>query len=239
MNVDQYHDGALASSPVRAVSPVEASALGEEPPTMAADLMLIVLDDASGKLRVQPRVASYALAGALLVELWLTRHLVLGNLRLEVRPAQPIPEDALLRRTLGWLLCEPEQAELTCWIEALAASTLDRVADQLESAGWICRAGRHRGGSRYDPVDRNRVFWRRGRLTTALASQPQWTDLLLFALVDAVGLGSGVLDNAVRRPSRDQVRTWSTSLRQSYPDASELVGLVHQRADRMAVAPRR
>jgi hypothetical protein len=61
----------------------------------------------------------------------------------------------------------------------------------------------------------------------------------VFALVDAVGFASGVLDSAAVRPSRDQISALSASLRQSYPGAVDLVGVVHKLADRMAVAPRR
>lgn len=212
------------------------------PPTLAADLLLIMLDDSSGKLRVHPRVAGYALAGALLVELWATRRITMDNLQISIALDQRLPADDLLRTTLGWLLTEPEEVGVTSWVEALAATALDRVAHQLVRSGWIRRVGRRRltgSGAVYEPVDQNRMFWRAGRLVTVLASEPQWSDALLFALIDAAGFTPGLLLNVASPPSRTHLGSVVDKVRRTYPAVADVVGVVQNRVDRVAVAPRR
>jgi hypothetical protein len=121
MSENGYRNSPQNPDALRVDWPAGGGMLGEEPPTMAADLMLIMMDDSSGKLRVQPRVASYALAGALLVELWLTGRVDLGNLRLAVTPAQRLPDDPVLRMTL---MAATEEQVVTR--EALATSARSR-----------------------------------------------------------------------------------------------------------------
>ena len=205
---------------------------------MAADLMLIMLDDASGDLRVHPRVAGYALAGALLVELWWQGRLTVGDRQIAVVADQLLPGDALLRRTLGCLLAAPDQVGVTSWIDAIATTALDRVGDQLERAEFIRRVARRRGSVRFEAVDRQRVFWRPSRLLLMLGRQPTWPDIFLFALVDAAGLAEGLLAQAAYPPPPERIRTLSAGLAQSYPGTVELVAVVRRLADRIAVAPR-
>ena len=230
----------LNSGAHRADLPGGRGALGSEPPTLAADLFLIMLDDLSGKLRVHPRAAGYALAGALLVELWMKNRITLDKFQVIVKPDQALPENDLLRRTLGWLLTEPEQVGVTSWVEAMSAPALDHVADQVERAGWIRRVERRRPGAGplYESVDRNRVFWRTGRLTSALTGEWEWPDAFLFVLVDAAGFTTGLFRNTASPPSRDHLVGVFESVRDKYPSVVELVSVVRNLVDRVAVAPR-
>ena len=208
------------------------------PPTLAADLMLIMLDGSSGRLRVDRQTVSYALAGALLVELWLTGRITLERCRVVSVPDRPLPTDDLLRRTLGWLLTEPDHAEVGPWIEALASSALDLVAEQLERSGWIRRVDRHlsAAGVIYEPVDRLRVVWRSDRLVSVLAGDPQWPDLLLFVLVDAAGFTSRLLRTSGRPPSRDRLVALYEGVLRSYPSVVELMSVVSGIVDRTVAA---
>ncbi|MBT8226476.1 MAG: GPP34 family phosphoprotein [Dactylosporangium sp.] len=218
------------------------SPLGEEPSSLAADLFLIMLDDASGRLRVHPRIVGFCLVAALLVELWMGGHLVLARGRVSVVGGRPLPEDALLRGTLGWLLTDPDQAECRPWVEALAATAVDRMARHLEAGGWIRLVERRRLTGQavvYEPIDRNRVFWRTGRLTSALANGPTWSDVFLFVLVDAAGFTPALLVDSASPPTRERLTAVVDRLGQVYPDVADLAGVVRALTDRVATAPRR
>ena len=182
------------------------------PLNVADDLFLIMLDDAKGQLRVHPRVAGYALAGALLAELCQERHITLDRLRVQVVLDQPLPADAALRRTLGLLLVEPEQVGVASWVEYLATTALDRVSRQLESAGWNLRTPHRRMGGtrvRYEPKDRNAVFWRASRLPTVLVAEPAWRDLVLFGLVEAAGFAATLLGGCASPPAPERLTSES------------------------------
>lgn len=217
--------------------PSSGGTVGEEPPTLAADALLTMIDDATGALRAHPRVAGYVVAGALLIELWMGRHVELGETGVTVVAEQRLPADGLLRVALGWLLAEPELVAPAACVEALAVSALDRAAGQVEGLGWIRRVERRRKGVLYEAVDRTQVYWRRARLTVALAQRPTWSDVFLFTLLDAAGLTPELLGDGAYSPSSKQVSTLSASLRETYPVVVELASAVRRLADRVALAP--
>ena len=204
---------------------------------MAADALLTMVDDATGVLRAHPRVAGYVVAAALLVELWMAGHVDLGESGVTVVPDQRLPADAVLRVALGRLLVEPELVAPAACIEALAVSALERAAGQVETLGWIRRVERRRKGVLYEAVDRTQVYWRRARLTVTLAKRPKWSDVFLFTLLDAAGLATTLLAEGSYPPSRDQIKTLSASLQQSYPAVVALAAAVRTLADRVALAP--
>ena len=224
-------------------SSASGGGLGEQPPTLAADLMLIMLDEWTGTLRVHPRVAGYGLAGALLVDLYLGGHVTLAHQRVMAPAGQPLPGDPVLRVALGWLLTTPERSDLAEWVQSLGASAADWLGAQLERDGWVRQSRRRstRGGgrgSRLVPVERNRVYWRPCRLATVLAREPTWGDGFLFALLDAIGFAPVVLATAVPAPPpRDRLVALCAALRASHPAVVALAATVSQLASRVTVAP--
>ncbi|MBT8225914.1 MAG: GPP34 family phosphoprotein [Dactylosporangium sp.] len=160
--------------------------------TLAGDLLLIMLDDATGRLRVRPRVAGYGLAGALLIELWWAGLVAVDARRIRVLNRRP-PDDPLLRRLLGSMMTEPERTGIGGWVEYLATGAVEDVAGRLVETGWIRveqrlgLSGRH---PVFVPVDRSAVFWRAGRLAGQAGRVPTWVDLALYGLLDAVGVAS-------------------------------------------------
>jgi hypothetical protein len=173
---------------------------------LADDLFLIMLDDASGRLRVQPRIAGYGLAGGLLVELWLAGHVAVDPERVRVVSGTPV-RDSLLAWALTGVTSQRVPGEVACWLEFLAATSIDGIVDRLVGSGWIRRQGR-RGlfGRRevFAAVNRNAVFWRAGRLSNDLSRTPSWEDLFLTGLLDAMGTVNQILGDQ-RGPGVDRI----------------------------------
>jgi hypothetical protein len=167
----------------------EVTELKPGPLTLAGDLFLILLDDATGRLRVRTRTAGYALAGALLIELRQLGYISFGPDRIEIC-GHTAPTDPPLSRLWRLLASNPGDSDIVSWLEYLATTAVDEVADLLVTAGWIRREVRLRLSGRREvfvPRNRNAVFWRAGRLVGDLDREVSWTDLYLVGLLDAVG----------------------------------------------------
>lgn len=217
---------------------VGEGALGAPPPTLAADLLLIMTDELSGVLRVHPRVAGFGLAGALLVELWMGGQVVVADGQLAVAARARLPDDGVLRVVVGWLLTEPQRSAVADWVPSLGVSALGWVTDALVDAGWVRAAARRRGGPRFEAVDRARVLWRGHRLPAVLAGSPSWPDVFALALLDAVGYAPRMLADAVAGPSRERIAALSVRLRQECAPVVEVASVVAALTARAALAPR-
>ncbi|MBN1174908.1 MAG: GPP34 family phosphoprotein [Micromonosporaceae bacterium] len=203
------------------------------------DLLLIFLDDFTSKLRVHPRAAGYALAGAILLDLLATKRITITDQHLAVGMHQPPPADDLLRHTWGLLMATPEQTDVTFWVEHLAPTALDRVVERLEATGWIRRCRAVMGGTRYEARDRNAVSWRRGRLICAVCdAQPPVEDVMLYVLVEAAGFVRALLDNAVRVPTPEHLQTVIGQAARDCPSARDVIRAVQDFVARVSLAPR-
>ncbi|MBN1173072.1 MAG: GPP34 family phosphoprotein [Micromonosporaceae bacterium] len=207
--------------------------------TLAGDLFLIMLDDATGRLRVHEKAAGYALAGVLLIEAWATGHLAIGAGQVRVVGHRP-PEDPLVHRILGWIMTEPEQTHLDAWVRFLATVAVGTVADQVTAAGWIVQERRRFSGRRvlFAPTDRNAVFWRAGRLARQLRCGPTWADAVCCALLDAVGAVAQTIGGLGDADTPALIEAAVGWLRQSYPEVAAVCGQVQALSARAAISLR-
>jgi hypothetical protein len=209
------------------------------PPTLAGELFLILLNDGNGRLRVQNRITGYVLGAAMLLDLYVKQRITLENMTVDVVASQPLPTDRLTRRTLGWLLYEPDQVGVSSWVQALATTAIADVAEHLEAVEWIRREPMRRGRARYEPVIPNRVFWRAGRLAQSVHGASPWPDPFLFALIDAAGFTPGLFTaSAVSPPPRTQLDEIVRQVAHQHPGVMDLIGVVRDLTARVALAPR-
>jgi len=124
---------------------------------IADDLYLMAHHETSGKPFLQPRPLGIGLAGALLAELMLDGHVIVGpDSTVAAGPA--VPGDDLTRQVRNQIAGEPEQHLLLQWLLFLGQSAAVGVGRRLERAGYLIPAGR-------------RVRWRAPRWVPA---DPDW-----------------------------------------------------------------
>ena len=124
---------------------------------VADDLYLMAHHEISGKPFLQPRPLGIGLAGALLAELTLGGHVLVGpDSTVAAGPA--LPGDDLARQVRNQIAGEPEQHLLLEWLLFLGQSAAGGVGRRLERAGYLIPAGR-------------RVPWRSPRWVPA---NPDW-----------------------------------------------------------------
>lgn len=216
--------------------------LDTQPPNLAADLLLLLIDEATGKLRTHPRVAGVAVAGALLLELCLGELVTVLPVAesqvstIKVSTDRVLPADPVLRCVVGHLLTEPEPVPVMDWIEYLAPIGLEQVSRQLERAGWVRRSTGRRHAMVLEPVNRNTVFWRPGRLCEAIGTAPSWLDVALLALVDAVGITPMVLAMAVAAPPAEVHSGLLAQFEATFPTGAELLRCTQRLVTRIAMA---
>lgn len=214
--------------------------LAPGPLTLSGDLFLILLDDVTGRLRVRPRIAGYAISGALLVELWWTGQVAVEAERVRVLD-RGLPEDPLSRRLVGWMMTEPARTNIAEWVECLATVAVDAVADELVIASWIRRERRMGLAGRREvfvPVSRNAVFWRAGRLAAELAGGPTATDLALIGLLDAVGVAAQTVGRLDDPDTAQLIREGVDRLSVMCPSAAVVCGCVQALSARAAISRR-
>lgn len=236
-------NGVPASTAGDAYGPGQPGSSGvprSESLALADDLFLIMVDDASGRLRVRPRIAGYALAGALLIELWTARQIAMDTERIWFLDREP-PRDPLLRKLLGWIMVEPDQTSIASWVEHVATVAVEETAGRLVAGGWLQRhrrlglTGRHLV---FEATDRTAVFWRAGRLAGALERDPSWLDLTLIALLDAVGAADQRVGH-LRGPGTVQVRRSAVKSLPSFcPQAAGVCRQVQSLAAKAAISLR-
>lgn len=178
----------------------------------AAELFCVLLDDRTGSLAVNHRIAGPALAGAMLGELVLTNRIVVHNGRLsfmsdslggrhhyqsQVPSAYSLPStpaDQLTRVTLDDLMSEPGTVDVEQWLRYYALDAVERVGVHTARLGWLHLEETRRWlfGPRtmtYRIHDVKAVPWRAPRMTKMLNEGTiiEWRDTFTACLIDACG----------------------------------------------------
>ena len=187
------------------------------PLRLSEELLLIALDDASGKLHdMPPRALELALAGALLLELADTGAATVEGTALH-RHDPPDGNDALLQDVFGRLLKEPATTHLQQALARVsAASRADRLRlfQALADKG-VVRQEQHRvffvlHERRYPVIDDCEEEEAKARLRGLLnvsADEPPLRDLRLLALVEACGLLPIVFSENEQNEHREHLNT--------------------------------
>jgi outer membrane murein-binding lipoprotein Lpp len=124
---------------------------------IADDLYLMAHHETSGRPFLQPRPLGIGLAGALLAELVLGGHIVVGS-DSAVAAGPTSPGADLARQIRNQIAGEPEPHVVLEWLLFLGQSVTGGVGRRLERAGYLIPAGR-------------RVPWRPARWVPA---DPDW-----------------------------------------------------------------
>jgi Golgi phosphoprotein 3 GPP34 len=160
---------------------------------VADDLYLLAHDDRSGRPLLPPRPLGTGLAGALLAELMLTRHIGLRS-DTAVVTGQDVPRAAVAGHVLLKLIAdEPSPLPARAWLEFLSQTAARDVALRLEQAGYLTRVHSRvpgRGG-RMVPVNPDWAFAPMLRVRSALDAgrEPAPHAAVLTGLAVACGLG--------------------------------------------------
>jgi Golgi phosphoprotein 3 GPP34 len=173
---------------------------------LADDLYFIAHDDRTGQARLYPRAVQLGLAAALLGELMLADRVVIHSGRIHVKSQQP-PADALAHTILDRLTGQHPHSDLRTELAVIGGSAQDAVANRLERAGmlrYVQTRRLMRTAGRWVPTDPTQAAWRAARLRRLLsgADEVTWHDVILAALLSAIGLIGPVL-----RDSEPQART--------------------------------
>jgi hypothetical protein len=168
---------------------------GSLPP--ADDLWLIGHHETSGEPRLHSRPLGLGLAGALLAELVLGSRITIVDERVRVLRSDP-PPDSAAHSVLEQLIAEPG-ADLSRWLRVLAVGADEVVMQRLVVGGFVTGdevRRRWRTTVVFRPTDRTGAAWRGVRLRSVLngdGPEPTWSDVVLAAVVEAVGLLPDVL----------------------------------------------
>ncbi|MCC5807502.1 MAG: GPP34 family phosphoprotein [Opitutales bacterium] len=188
--------------------------------SLVADIVLLAIDEETGKLRSLPdRALDYALAGALLAELSLQEKVHAEESGLTIDAAEP-PEDPVLREVFT-VLSRLEERDLRHALSRLAADGPDfrrRVVARLVEKGvlreedeeflWVF----HR--KRYPAADRGVEEAVRARLRRAILDddhEPTRAELLLAGLVHACQLAYLVLSDEELAGNREHLQAMARS----------------------------
>jgi Golgi phosphoprotein 3 (GPP34) len=178
---------------------------------IAADLMLLAIDDRHGKVR-NVVVLGGALAAADLVELVLAERVVLDGLRLVMRNPEPTG-DVRLDTVLRGLVDESVPTTAGRWVADRAKrQQVDRCARQLAGEGSL--RGYESSTSlkplRVHIADRDRASKAVKRLVdVAQGKQRPLADKAFAALADAVGLAPVHLSGRGNREARERMAAFS------------------------------
>jgi hypothetical protein len=198
---------------------------------LADELFLIVHDDTSGRPRTHPRVAGLGLGAALLAELVLFGSINVASGALTVLDRRP-PADALAHTVLDQLLGEPQHRAVRVWLDFLAQTAADTVAQRMMRSGLVSRAETRklwRTAVAYKAVDVNLAAWPEARLRGLLSRRAQMTvtDVTLLALIVAVGLARKFLadtDHQAPRHLMDLIDALPAPLRELAAQTEAAVG---------------
>jgi hypothetical protein len=157
---------------------------------LADDLLLIALDDRTGRFALHPKALGLALAGGLLGELVLCGNITVSGQ--EVRVINPNPPGPVGATVLAHMVAEP-QHPLRVWLEFLGQNATDWVGDRLVQGGLLTRRESRvllRNNVTLHPVDPSVIAWRPMRLEQMLVRRQEigLPDAVLFGLVSAAGL---------------------------------------------------
>jgi hypothetical protein len=172
---------------------------------LADDLLLALLDPATGKFRAGSPNLEYGLAGALLVELALTERVAVDGqgrrARVVVVDATP-PEDALLADALQRIGEKARRADAL--IPLLAKRLRDSVLERAEQRGDLRRERLTLRPDRWPAADPTRQAELRARLegvlVTGLTPDPRTAALVaVLSGVDAAAVAVEAPDRAARK----------------------------------------
>jgi hypothetical protein len=167
------------------------------PLTMPEELLLLMLDDETGRLtdRAAP-AGDYALVGAMLAELALEERIDIDAPRLRVKNPAPTG-DAVLDGVLARIQAEPEPQDSRWWVETLATSAddyRDTYFERLVQKGILkVEEGRFLwlfSERRYPVISDKEEREVKARLMAVIFEdgQPDTRDALLIGLSRAAGL---------------------------------------------------
>jgi hypothetical protein len=213
--------------------------------SMPEELLLLMLDDESGRLQERAAPAGdYAVAGAVLAELALAGRIDTDPQRLWVTDAAPTG-DALLDRVLAQLAAEAAPRDSRHWIETLGADAdafRETLFERLVAKGVLRRVeGRFLWvfpERRYPAVSGREEREVKARLLGVLFNDeiPEPRDSLLIGLCRAAGLFSLILTGQELdrvQPRIDQVadleelnRSLSAAVREIYAQIARYAPMV-------------
>lgn len=188
--------------------------------SLVEDIVLLALDEESGKLRSLPdRALDYALAGALLAELSMHKKIHADEAGLTVDDAAP-PEDTVLRKAFS-LISRLEERDLKHALSRLAA---DGPEFRKEVVRGLVRRGVLREEDKeflwvfhrkvYPASDRDAEEAVRARLRRVVLDdehEPERSDLLLVGLVHACQLAYLVLSQEELQGNREHLQALARS----------------------------
>jgi hypothetical protein len=170
---------------------------------IAEDLLLLLLDDASGKL-TGTSYPQPALGGALLIELALVEAVVVEEKKglwtsAKVRPTAAAPEDAVLRA--GYDLVAEKERGAQDLVDRLGKGLKEQLADRLVERGVLERREDKVLGmfprTRWPAADRTHEEQVRRSLTAVLVSgaEPDQRTAALVAVLSAIDKAHKVVDH--------------------------------------------
>jgi hypothetical protein len=173
---------------------------GEAVVWLADDLYLVAHHDHTGRPHLHPRAIQLGLAAALLGELMLADRIAVQHGRIYVRNQQP-PPDALAHTILDRLAGQQPHCDLRTELSVIGGSAAQAVAHRLERAGlvhYVQTRRLTRTTGRWVPTDPTQAAWRTARLRQLLSSRDEvtWHDVILVALLSAIGAAGRVLRDA-------------------------------------------
>lgn len=189
--------------------------------SLAEDVVLLALDEGSGRLRSLPdRALDYALAGAFLAELTRTGHVGLEGEGVRILKADP-PGDARMATVFREVARQepPSLAHVLSFLAAEGTELRERVVEDLVRKGileeteeavlWVF----HR--TRYPAIDHRQEEIVRARLRRVILGgeevEPSEEDVILVGLVHACQLEHLVLSEEELRGNREHIQALSRS----------------------------
>jgi Golgi phosphoprotein 3 (GPP34) len=211
-------------------------------PRLHHEYFLLAHDGYTGTPHIDSAVLASGLAGALLGELLISRHIAIDSAMVRLRDAagagDPVADLAIdAIGTQASQGCRP----VRWWVQNLRQSAYPLIGEQLTSEGLVCStaAGFLRRSARYvanDPLvaARARVTLRRtAEVTTSSAREPRTLALAALALVTGM---ERVIADAANRVVRDGLRAMAGEVPD---DMRGIVAAVDATVMGMATATRR
>ncbi|MDQ7909110.1 GPP34 family phosphoprotein [Phytohabitans sp. ZYX-F-186] len=162
---------------------------------LADDLWRIGHEDTTGNPWIDADSMGLGLAAGLLGELWLGRHVRIGQGRLEVAVEQPSPVDGLGESIVRLLAREASDFTLASWLSFLARDSYEQVTRRLAEAGHVRPQRRGLTGSAWVATDTSRALAPALRLRFRLGKGYPLVsyELALLGLLSACGLEKALL----------------------------------------------
>jgi len=202
---------------------------------VAGDLYLMGHHEITGKPHVQPRALGLGLAGGLLAELMLGRHIGLWQERVVVA-SRAVPGDELTGHLLGLLASERERRPVRDWLVFLGRTAAGDVARRLAGAGYLTVARSRWRGRRWVPADPDSAFAPILRVTATMDRSRPLTahNAVLAGLVTACGLDFRLPPYTPPRTDR----TTKEAVAQLHPALRELIAHTQAAVDAALLAHR-